>query len=214
MKKILLSILFVGIATMLFSQEGFVQAKFKGEQPVGKFVADRMVNTVNLCVNGNEGDVVVSFRLNREGCIDSVKLISSFRKKVSEQAIQVLLKTNKMWTPTLINGKPEPFTYKMHLKYRSFKSKSSKKSLEQEWVKRSVKLRKKGKYEKALKILNRRLKKNWFSTLLLKERAEVYHSMGEDGKAMADIKSIEKIQKELLIDVIVFAFSQDLQPYR
>ncbi len=201
--NILLLIFFFSSVSFAQEHTDFVKSKFKigGKLSVNDFFAKQIIYPIQALQNNDTGKVVIDFRINKKGLIDSVALVSHFNKEVADQAMNALLKNRRMWTPTLINGKPENFVYKMVVSCDISKSEHPKRSHAGYVCKRSEKFKNKGKYKKALKILNKEIPKEMFNISLLKARATVYKAMNEQEKAQADFQQIEKIKKEVLLNV-------------
>ncbi len=211
MKKYIVAAFFLlQLATFSFGQENtdFVKSKFKGEVEASRFFARRIKYPISALKNNDMGRILIDFRINQKGMVDSIGLVSYFNKDAANQVIDLLLASRKMWTQTLINGKPESFVYKAVVNCRILDSGASRKSHTKSVCEHSKELENKGKHNKALKLLSKEIEKNPFSAALLKARAEVYNAINEQEKAQADIQQAEKITKEVLVEVNVNAYKR------
>ncbi len=199
--SILLLIFF--FSSVSFAQENadFVKSKFKGNVSTSKYFGKRLKYPLKSLKRDKKGRVVIDFRINNKGIIDSIFLVSFFDKELADNAIKLLIEKRRMWTPTLINRNPSDFVYKMVVNCNIFKSELPKKSEVQRVCERSRGLREKKKLKKALKILNSAIRKKPFEVDLLKERGIVLNALDEKEKANKDIL----LMKQILISVDLIA---------
>ncbi len=195
--------LFFLFSSFSFAQENtdFVKSEFKGNVSVANYFGNRLKYPLKSLKRNKEGRVVVDFRINKKGIIDSIFLVSSFDRELADNAINLLIENRRIWTPTLIKGKSADFVYKMVVNCNIFKSGIPKKSEVQKVCERSKRLREKKKFNKALKMLNKAINQKPFEIDLLKERVNVFNALQEKEKANEDIL----LMKEILVSVDLIA---------
>ncbi len=151
---ILLFIFF--ISNFSFAQENtaFVKSKFKQDTNISTYFGKKLKYPLKSLKREKKGLVVIDFRINKKGIVDSIFLVSFLNKELADKAIKLLSENRRMWTPTLVNSKPTDFIYKMIVNCSIYKTGLPKKSEAQKICERSKRLKEKKKYKKALKILN------------------------------------------------------------
>jgi len=209
MKKYFFLILFfLSINTYASNQDStFIKTELSGN--VHEFFGKRLRYPIQLLQDDKQGQIVVDFRVNKLGRIDSLSLVSYFDKEVSNKIMRLLLSTREMWSPTIIDGEAQDFVYKLIFDYKIFSGRPSKKSASQIAINRATKMAKKEKYEKALAIMNSIIAKEPYNSSLYQKRAEIYLFLKNKIKSDSDLLLAKKIDREVVANIVMFAFKSE-----
>jgi tetratricopeptide (TPR) repeat protein len=173
----------------------FEQAKLKNED-VDKFFAK---NTsfpmgVNFANNNVQEQVVLSFIINKNGEIDSIKFLNNPNKQFAIEALLALDKSTGLWIPSKSNGQP------LDKRFRAVFNFTTKKSFF-DFKNKALKLQKKGDNEKALQAIDKALKIDGYDIELYQIRCMIYKNLNSNDLANSDIEKIKELNDNLLSDI-------------
>lgn len=81
-------------------------AEFQGGiSGFGSFLRHELVFPVAMKENNASGTVYIQFVIDTEGKVSDIKVLKGMGYGCDEEAIRFIKKTNKKWTPALVNGK-------------------------------------------------------------------------------------------------------------
>lgn len=198
-RLLLLTMVALLYCTSSFAQpnDGFVKAQYKLEN-IERYFAKNVRYPKNMLRNTREGNLVLAFRINKQGKIDSLNLEQYPDKKLSDDMIKLLLKTRSSWTPTYQEGKPIDFVYKVIVRCRFSQDFDAPHSAEELSFKQAKKKYSKQRYDKALESINRAIKENPYNHDFYRFRAEIYEALNNEKAAVLD-KSIAKHLKRTIM---------------
>ena len=168
----------------------FEKAQFDGD--FRKYIGTRISYPASMQQRYVEGDVVVAFRINQSGKIDSIKLEKTPNVQLSNQVIKVLEHTPTSWTATKINAEPVSYWYHVIIEYRLSGSAKEKSSKLYDKAKRNFE---KQKNDGALEQINEAIALRPYIEKYYQLRAEIYKATGNDSKAEEDLLQCSKLHQ-------------------
>lgn len=200
MRLIILSVL-IFTTSMLKCQDtssSFDKAKFLGET---EYFENNLTYPKEIGMNQESGNVILSFRLNEDGVLDSIDIVSFTHEVLVNDVAEVLLSTRKKWTPTYLNSKPIPFWYKIVVYYNflgEVTSANEAKEQSQVSFEKAERLFKKEKYEKALKNINDALNLQPYQSKYYLLRHNIHKALNLTDEAQKDRLAYEAMDKEVI----------------
>jgi hypothetical protein len=155
--------------------------------------------------NNLQGDVILSFRIDKNGKLDSLKMKSSPDITLSTSSIVSLNHVEDEWSPCKVNGKPIDKEYLMVFRYRLYKD-----TQPPVYKKKAAKLIEKQKHEKALQCLNEAISENRFDYELFETRSKVKNALGDKIGATEDLAQSGRLKNTIisLIDVVAIGVTR------
>jgi tetratricopeptide (TPR) repeat protein len=155
-------------------------------------------------LNNKQGDVVISFRINRAGKSDSMALVTSPDVSLSTSSIVALNSLEDNWTPAMRNNLPADRKYLVVFRYRIYTDNKP-----ADYKRSAGKYVKKQKFEKALQHYDLAIKDNPFDSDLFASRSKVKEILGDTIGAKSDLLTSLKLKTEMMsvIDVSAFGLS-------
>lgn len=202
MKRSIISALLLGIFfTNVISQTvtkdsstfNFEKAQIKNSS-VQNFFSQYVGFPPDLLPGSENQNVVISFIIQKDGQIDSIKIIKDPSKSATYATLEALEKSVGRWIPTKINGIPIDKKYYVSFNYLFSNEYSN-------IIRKANNLLKKGDNEKALKTINEALNFNEFDIELYQIRSQIYNNLDKVELENDDLKKIETLKKDLLIIV-------------
>ncbi len=191
--------LLIFISPMIFSQNvsmqpiSFEKAKLKSGS-AEEFFSKNTGFPENLIFNNVNINVIISFIITKDGKIDSVKIIKSSNQNATVEALSALSKSDNLWEPTKINGQSVAWEY-----YASFKFVTSSKYFDQK--NKVQKLIQKDKFDNSLTLLDELVKFHEYDKESYQLRSSIYKKLNKTDQENSDIKKIEFIDKNLIVDI-------------
>jgi len=106
MKRISIVLLLFGLTGMVYCQNDTIKASYNGVTDIREYV-QRNVNYPPYAVeNGIDGTVLYSFKVTKEGCVDSVVFKKTPHGSFNMEIGKILFTTNCKWKPAYYNGSP------------------------------------------------------------------------------------------------------------
>lgn len=153
-------------------------------------------------INKNiQGDVIVSFRISREGRMDSIKILSTPDIILSASSIITINSVTENWVPAIENNSPVDKNYKVVFRYRIYVN-----SRPVDYGSSAAKSAGKMKYEKALEQYNRAIRDNPYDSDLLESRSGVRELVGDRDGAEKDHLAALKLLDEVMTIIDVPAY--------
>lgn len=182
--------------------KSFVKSKFKGD--IDSFFYSRLQFPETPVNKGTYGDLIVSFLINENGKLDSIRVQQMPNSQIASKVIKILQQTDGMWSPTIENGKAISFKYKLVVRYQIFSGnqKNEYNKIKEE-VLRNIQA---SKFKIALKHINTLLSLNPYNSELYFIRSDIYKSLQQYENALVDYNTATQIQNEILA-VLGFIFS-------
>jgi hypothetical protein len=176
-------------------QDNFEKARLKNT-PLEEFFGQNTGFPEYLLSEKGDANVIVSFIITKTGQIDSVKIIKSPNKDASIQALSALDKSDNLWEPTKLNDQPIDWRYIASFKFvTSLKYDNQKKKIQ--------KLVQKEKYVNSLELLDECIKFHEYDEELYQLRSSIYTKLNKRDLAESDLRKIEFIERNLIIDIWV-----------
>ena len=88
-----------------------------GESAMFRWISENMTYPATAAENGVQGKVLVSFIVEKDGSISTIKILRSVSPELDAEARRIVSKMPK-WSPGRINGKPVRVTYCLPLSFR------------------------------------------------------------------------------------------------
>jgi tetratricopeptide (TPR) repeat protein len=150
--------------------------------------------------SGIEGDVVLSFIIDKNGKLDSLNIISSPHKILSASSITSFNHVQNEWSPCKINGKPIDKRYLSVFRYRLYLN-----TQPPNYKEKAEKLVEKQKYENALKYFDKAIKENQLDYKLFDSRSKIKEILNDDEGAKKDSEKSKILQNEIISIVDITA---------
>lgn len=184
------------------SVSSFVKATYL-EDDITKLLAQKTKYPIEALKNKIQGDVIVSFVVNKNGKLDKLAIVSSPDLSISTSSIIVLNTLEKEWSPTVINKTPIDKNYLIIFRYRmymEFKPSSLKSKAEKYY--------KKEKYEKALTFYNKAIKDNQYDFQLFESRSRIRKMIGDIEGSKQDYSTSTTLKNEIMAVIEIDAIGK------
>jgi outer membrane biosynthesis protein TonB len=106
MKRIFFVLLLFSFTGMAYCQNDTIKASFNGNTDIREYVQKNVMYPPYAVENGIDGTVFYSFKVTKEGCVDSILFKKTPHRSFNTEIQRVLLKTNCKWKPAYNNGIP------------------------------------------------------------------------------------------------------------
>lgn len=196
----------LAISTFVMAQDDYSFVKADIDGGIGEYFYPKLKYPIHLLENDIQGRTILDFRINKEGKLDSIHVVSSFDISVLDQAVELLMDTKDRWSPTLVNNEPVDYMYKIVFEYRIRKSIENKAFNLETIRKKTKKLLKKEEYEKVLKLINDFILLEPFHSEILRIRSGVYDMMNLEEESLLDLIEADKIDKKVMADIKITAY--------
>ena len=100
---VLLLFSFTGIANC---QNDTIKASYNGNTDIREYVQRNVMYPPYAVENGIDGTVFYSFKVTKEGCVDSILFRKTPHRSFNTEIQKVLLTTNCKWKPAYYKGRP------------------------------------------------------------------------------------------------------------
>jgi tetratricopeptide (TPR) repeat protein len=147
-------------------------------------------------VNNIQGDVILSFIIDRNGKLDSLAILNSPDVLLSTTSIVAFSEIDNEWSPCKINEQPIGQSYLIIFRYRRYLN-----EVPPEYKNKAEKFFKKQKYEKALKYYDKAIKDNQYDSELFESRSKIKEVLGDIEGAKLD-KLISANLKNKIISIV------------
>lgn len=156
-----------------------------------------------------QGDVIISFVVDRTGKVDSLAVISSPNNIISTSSILAFDKLDSLWSPAIINKKPIDKKYLIVFRYRMGADKMPSKYIISK--KKANKLFEKRKYEKALKFYTKAIEENPYDFELFESRSKVKEILGNKEVGKLDYLTSINLKNEIMsvVDIVGIGILRD-----
>jgi len=171
----------------------FEKARLKTED-LNSFFFRNMKYPQNAFQDDPVVNVVLSFIIDKDGNIDSIKVLHQPDYLFTLQVLSALDKSKGLWIPSQVNGRPIDKKYIANFKFATSTEPSDLKE-------KGLRSYKKGDMEKALKNIDIAIKYNCYDKELYEVRSKIYMNLNKIDQANSDIEKIDSINNYLLIDM-------------
>jgi len=146
-----------------------------------------------------EGDVVLSFIIDKNGKMGNLTIVSSPHKSLSTSSILSMNSLENNWSPYKVNNQPLDKKYLMVFRYRIYLN-----TQPPAYKKEAERLFKKQKYERALKHYNWAIEENKYDADLFEGRSLVKDKLSDTEGAKQDKETYKVLKNEVFrcIDVV------------
>ena len=215
MKKELLTIFIFLISANLISQEtptvsnDSVEYDIKASFTKGNihvYFQDKITYPFEAYRNDVQGYVILSFIMTSEGKIDSILPIEFPSKELALTSILGFQETNDLWNPTIIDGNPVDWKYKIAFKYTIYKD-----VMPPSYILKANDCYKQEEYKKAIKYYSKAIKNNKYDYDLYLKRSSAKFKIGEIEESNEDRETMYNLYKEFVgtVEIIVIGVSRD-----
>ena len=184
------------------SISNFVKAIYLQED-LNKFIQENATYPIEAIKKKVEGDVIVSFVIDRKGKLDSLIIESSPDFLLSTSTIIALNTLNKEWNATKLNDNPIDKKYLIIFRYRIYSEtmpQSSESKAEKYFVKE--------KFDKALIFYNKAIEDNKYDSELFAARSQVRRKLGDIDGAEQDFITSTTLKNEIMSIIEIYAISK------
>jgi len=89
-----------------------------GEHEMQKFIRDNLIFRLEAQLKGIEGRVMIGFIVSKTGELSNYEVVEGLYPLLDEEAMRVIKKMPKVWTPGKLNGKTVPFYRKVPIIFK------------------------------------------------------------------------------------------------
>jgi hypothetical protein len=159
-------------------------------------------------MNRIQGDVVLSFIINKNGKMGSLALESLPDISLLNSAKTAINSLDEEWEPTLINNAPVDKKYSIVFRFRTYVD-----SRPYDYKGQAKKLFEKQKYERALKLYNEGINDNKYDFELFEIRSKVKELLGDVEGARTDQSVSLKLKEEIMsiIDITAIGVTRTIR---
>lgn len=168
----------------------FEKAQFDGD--FRKYIGTGIKYPASMQERFVTGDVVVAFRINQSGEMDSIKLEKTPNEQLSKPVVKLLKRTTKSWTPTKINAEPVSHWYHVVVEYRILNGTKEKSARLYDKAKKNFE---KQKNEDALEKIDQAIAEKPYDEKYHQLRAKIYQAAGNDSKAKEDLAQCNELHQ-------------------
>jgi tetratricopeptide (TPR) repeat protein len=161
---------------------------------ITKSMISKIVYPTDALTQGIQGDVILSFTITKNGKLENLKIVSSPDMLLSQSTIIAFDALENEWSPFKVNNTPVNKEYLMVFRFRIYKEGESSEYDQN----RKDKYIANQQYDKALKLLNKAIDANKFSTDLFYSRSKVKEMLGDTDGAKSDLLFSEKLEDNLM----------------
>jgi tetratricopeptide (TPR) repeat protein len=197
--SLLLIILFHGILpgqgnSGLFEKARFEKARINGED-ASKFFRQKIHYPYTPGIFGNiDGNVFVTFTIDKKGQIDSVKVLNQPREMFQSAVLNALNESSGLWVPTTFDGVA---LYKRYIAAFNFTASNA----FQYKKDKSLRYFKRGLLSKALKLINEAISIDPYDIELYQTRALIYKKQVKHDLEVLDEAKCYDLNRDILIDM-------------
>lgn len=154
--------------------------------------------------NNIEGDVVLSFVINKEGHMDSITVESSADHSLTISAVTAFTQvSDNEWSPAKVNDVPIDHRNKVIFRFRQFLNEEP-----YDYKAKARQLFDKEKYEKALKVYDEGIADNQYDVALFNERSRVKKILGDIEGSKLDHVIATSLKEEIMTVINVYAVAK------
>jgi len=155
--------------------------------------------SVSALESKTEGDVILSFIIDKNGKMNNLAIVSSPHKSLSTSSILAMNTLENNWSPYKVNNQPLDKKYIIIFRYRMYLN-----TQPPTYKKEAERLFKKQKYEKALKYYNWAIDENKYDAELFDARSIIKDILSDSEGAKQDKEVCNVLKNEVFkfIDVV------------
>ena len=150
-----------------------------------------------------QGDVILSFVINRDGTLDSLALISSPDLLLSTSTIDAFDTLDGEWSASKMNENPFDKKYLIVFRYRFYME-----SVPQTNRSRAGKYFEKEKYDKALSFYSKAIEDNKYDFELFESRSRIKKTLGDIDGSKQDLKTSIILDSEIMLVIDMIALGR------
>jgi tetratricopeptide (TPR) repeat protein len=175
--------------------------EFNGD--IGKWVS-KLSYPAEAQKNNIAGKVIFQLTISESGRLDSLNLIASPSKLLTEACIYQILETNGRWKPAQLNGKA--VRYRSQLVIDFILSKENQRA-KYDFYQAAEKYFQKSKYRKALTEIDQAIEMDPYADNYVSLRANIKDKLGDQAGAEADRLKAQVLQKEVILVITIMGYS-------
>ena len=179
----------------------FIQAKFRGD--IFKYFENHLVYPPLAADNGIQGKLVLSFRINESGIIDSINVDTYPHISMAKDVEKILSSTKKKWIATVCDSAKISFNYKIIIDYIIETNGSSPVDLSYKYRNSAKHFVETKEYDKALYEINKAIIINKYASDFYEIRASIYKELKMADKYESDLNIVKELGKEIIFDNLV-----------
>ena len=201
---ILLSFIVINF-TLNGQDSTFIKTKFNGD--IGQYFGPKLTFPTALAFQGIVGFGEVEFRVNKQGKIDSINIITAPHVQMGQNIASLLLSTKDMWNPTLQNGQPIDYKYKLIVEYKITKRSGPPPQGKAFALKdKAIKMNMKKKYVDALELIDEAISINPYQYEFYDLRSQILQSLGNTEGSILNRQKSENLKKQIVAQIMVVKY--------
>ena len=175
---------------------------------ITKLLQSELKYPIEALKNSIEGDVIISFIINKHGKLEDLTILESPDIILSTCSLVSFDKIKNEWNPCKINGNSINKKYLLVFRYRIYLNTEP-----PEYKKKAGKFVDNQKYERALKYYNKAIKENSFDFELFESRSKIKELLEDTIGAKQDSIESVKIKNEIItfIDMAAIGITRKVE---
>lgn len=199
-RKTTLCILAILLSLAVWSQAPVTEKANYLKEDINAFLSKNTRYSKENLMNKVEGDIILSFRITKEGQLDSIQVESAKEPSLAASAITALSQVaGYKWSPAKVNNVPVDKRYKIVFRYRQFVNEEP-----FDYTDRAKHLIEKEKYDKALKTCDNGIEESQFDAALYELRSQAKMKLGDTPGGQQDHAIALTLDEEVMTVVNVY----------
>jgi len=190
------------IALMSFTLNAQIQKAQYSVKNLDSLLAKKVIYPLDALRNSNEGDVIISFSVTKDGKLENPGIVKTSDVLLSKTSMDAAKWINERWVPAKDGDNPISKKYLIVFRYRIYFNSSPPK-----YKSGAEKQYNKGNYPKALKIYNDAIEENPYDKDLFSARSKTKEALGDTAGAANDIAEYNRLDEEIMAVVDIYAIA-------
>lgn len=190
------------IALMSFTLNAQIQKAQYNIKNLDSLLARRLAYPSDALRNSDEGDVIVSFSVTKDGKFENPGIEKTCDFLLSKTSMDAVKALNERWVPAKNGDNPVSKKYLIVFRYRIYFNTSPPK-----YKPGAEKQYSKGNYPKALKIYDDAIEENPYDKDLFLARSKTKEALGDTVGAAKDISEYNRLNEEIMAVIDIYAIA-------
>lgn len=170
---------------------------------LAKLLQENTKYPIEALKNKIQGDVILSFNIDKNGKMNNFKVISSPSEILTTSSLISFDHAENKWSPSPINETPVNKDHIIVFRYRFYLN-----TQPIDYKEKAKKYMEKQKYDIALKTYNTAISENRFDYELYELRSKLNEILGDDESTEIDSQQSDRIKNEITAIVNIVAFGK------
>lgn len=190
------------IALMSFTLNAQIQKAQYNIKSLDSLLARKIVYPSDALRNSDEGDVIVSFSVTKDGKFENPGIEKTCDFLLSKTSMDAVKALSESWVPAKNGDNPVSKKYLIVFRYRIYFNTSPPK-----YKPGAEKQYSKGNYPKALKIYDDAIEENPYDKDLFLARSKTKEALGDTVGAAKDISEYNRLNEEIMAVIDIYAIA-------